>query len=76
MFSHLARLVLVIFFALPFGTAAHAQVAASLVALKSAFPADAREVVVGLRLEHQPHWHTYWLAPGTGYPTSLRWELP
>ncbi len=33
-------------------------------------------VTVALRLQHDPHWHTYWINPGTGYPTSLAWELP
>lgn len=56
--------------------AAQAQVKASLHALKAAFPADAAEVVVGLRLEHEAKWHTYWLQPGTGLPTSLDWKLP
>jgi len=31
---------------------------------------------VALRLQHDPHWHSYWIAPGTGYPTSLAWTLP
>ena len=62
--------------ALPLGQAARAQVEASLVALKSTFPADSRELVVGLRLVHQPHWHSYWIAPGTGFATSLEWRLP
>jgi len=31
---------------------------------------------VALRLQHDPHWHSYWIAPGTGYPTSLKWTLP
>jgi thiol:disulfide interchange protein DsbD len=31
---------------------------------------------VALRMQHDPHWHTYWLNPGTGYPTSLVWKLP
>jgi len=31
---------------------------------------------VALRLRHDPHWHSYWIAPGTGYPTSLTWTLP
>jgi thiol:disulfide interchange protein len=53
-----------------------AQVEASLVALKTTIPADAREITVGLRLVHQPHWHTYWLQPGTGLPTTLEWQLP
>ena len=31
---------------------------------------------VALRMQHDPHWHSYWIAPGTGYPTSLAWKLP
>ncbi len=32
---------------------------------------------VGLRLTHQPHWHTYWRNPGdSGLPTELNWTLP
>lgn len=31
---------------------------------------------VALKLTHDAHWHTYWINPGTGYPTSLRWTLP
>lgn len=57
-------------------TGLSAKVRASLHALRASFPADATEVVVGLRLEHQPHWHTYWLQPGTGLPTTLAWSLP
>ena len=53
-----------------------AQVEASLHALKTTFPADAKSVLVGLRLNHEAHWHTYWLQPGTGLPTSLTWKLP
>lgn len=31
----------------------------------------------GLRLRHQPHWHTYWINPGdSGLPTTLEWTLP
>ena len=25
---------------------------------------------------HDPHWHTYWINPGTGLPTEIRWALP
>jgi DsbC/DsbD-like thiol-disulfide interchange protein len=25
---------------------------------------------VALRLAHDPHWHTYWINPGTGLPTT------
>ena len=32
---------------------------------------------VGLRLVHEPHWHTYWTVPGdAGLPTRLTWQLP
>jgi thiol:disulfide interchange protein DsbD len=32
--------------------------------------------LVALKLTHDEHWHTYWINPGTGYPTSLEWTLP
>jgi thiol:disulfide interchange protein DsbD len=58
-----------------FPTRAGAQVAASLV------PADASirpgtPFTVALRMVHEPHWHSYWVNPGTGLPTSLKWTLP
>lgn len=32
---------------------------------------------LGLSIEHQPHWHTYWKNPGdSGLPTTLSWTLP
>jgi thiol:disulfide interchange protein/DsbC/DsbD-like thiol-disulfide interchange protein len=32
---------------------------------------------LGLQIEHQPHWHTYWQNPGdSGLPTQLQWQLP
>jgi thiol:disulfide interchange protein DsbD len=31
---------------------------------------------VALRLAHDPHWHTYWVNAGTGYPTTIKWTLP
>jgi thiol:disulfide interchange protein len=32
---------------------------------------------VGLRLAHEPHWHTYWINPGdSGLATRLQWALP
>ncbi len=79
MFAAFARpfrlLILVLVALCPLAPAARAQVEASLVALKSTFRADA-PVVVGLRLTHAPHWHTYWREPGTGLPTTLAWDLP
>lgn len=36
-----------------------------------------RTVWLGLRLDHAPHWHTYWKNPGdSGLATELRWTLP
>lgn len=31
---------------------------------------------VALKLDHDEHWHSYWINPGTGYPTSIAWTLP
>lgn len=32
---------------------------------------------VGLFIQHQPGWHTYWRQPGiVGVPTSIEWALP
>ncbi len=52
-----------------------AQVRASLVAAERAIQ-PGRPVQLALRLEHSPGWHTYWLNPGTGLPTTLTWQLP
>jgi thiol:disulfide interchange protein DsbD len=31
----------------------------------------------GLRIKHDPHWHTYWRVPGdSGLPTTINWTLP
>ena len=44
---------------------------------------DSRQVMpgetfrIGMRLRHDPHWHTYWRNPGdTGYPTRFEIEGP
>ncbi|CAN7334479.1 protein-disulfide reductase DsbD family protein [Massilia sp. LjRoot122] len=35
------------------------------------------EVWLGLRILHDPGWHTYWLNPGdSGLPTTMAWTLP
>ena len=57
------------------GHSLHAQVSASLVASSLSVQAG-QPVSVAVRLEHQPGWHTYWVNAGTGYPTTLTWELP
>ncbi|MDI1248634.1 MAG: protein-disulfide reductase DsbD family protein [Lacunisphaera sp.] len=38
--------------------------------------APGQPFTVALRMQHDPHWHSYWIAAGTGYPTSLAWTLP
>jgi thiol:disulfide interchange protein DsbD len=55
--------------------AAESPVQASLVAAAASIQ-PGHAFTVALRLEHAPHWHTYWINPGTGYPTSLDWKLP
>ncbi len=62
----------------PVATAATARpthVKASLVAADAAI-VPGRPLLVALRLVHDPHWHTYWLNPGTGLPTTIAWKLP
>ena len=51
------------------------QVKGSLVSLRTGVQPGST-FTVALRLEHLPHWHTYWVNPGTGYPTSIEWDLP
>jgi thiol:disulfide interchange protein/DsbC/DsbD-like thiol-disulfide interchange protein len=50
-------------------------VTASLVAADASVHAGT-PFTVALRLVHQPHWHTYWVNPGTGLATNLKWTLP
>ncbi len=55
------------------GTPSHVQ--ASLVSADASIQ-PGHAVTVALRFVHDPHWHTYWINPGTGLPTTLSWELP
>ncbi|MFN0161813.1 MAG: protein-disulfide reductase DsbD family protein [Burkholderiales bacterium] len=33
--------------------------------------------IIGLRIKHDPKWHTYWINPGdSGMPTTILWKLP
>jgi thiol:disulfide interchange protein DsbD len=52
-----------------------AQVTASLVAADASVKPGA-PFTVALRLVHKPHWHSYWVNPGTGLPTKITWTLP
>ncbi|MBC7992044.1 MAG: hypothetical protein H7Z15_02215 [Rhizobacter sp.] len=52
------------------------HVTAELVSQASAVQ-PGQAVQIGLRLQHIPHWHTYWRNPGdSGLPTTLAWTLP
>ena len=52
------------------------HVTAELVAAATAVR-PGEPVQIGLRLQHIPHWHTYWRNPGdSGLPTTLSWTLP
>lgn len=52
------------------------HVTAELVS-ESATARAGSSVWLGLRLEHAPHWHTYWQFPGdSGLPTKVKWKLP
>jgi len=55
--------------------AAQSQVRASLLAADRSIQ-PGHPIEVALRMEHEPHWHSYWLNAGTGYPTQLKWDLP
>ncbi len=53
------------------------QVRAELVAHAPEGVVAGKPVWLGLKIEHQPHWHTYWKNPGdSGLPTTLQWTLP
>ncbi len=60
---------------LPAARAATSHVQASLVAADIAIQ-PGQPLTVALRLIHDAHWHTYWLNPGTGLVTEIKWSLP
>jgi len=69
-------LVVLSFASVPDAAAARAgHVKASLVAADTSVR-PGQSVTVALRLQHDPHWHTYWKNPGTGLPTEIKWTLP
>ncbi|MFN8897947.1 MAG: protein-disulfide reductase DsbD domain-containing protein, partial [Pseudomonadota bacterium] len=52
------------------------QVRAELVAHAPEGVAPGKPLQLGLKIEHQPHWHTYWKNPGdSGLPTRFEWTL-
>ena len=53
------------------------QVRAELLAYAPDGVGPGQTVWLGLQLQHQPQWHTYWKNPGdSGLPTTLAWTLP
>ncbi len=53
------------------------QVRAELIAHAPQGVGPGQPLWVGLKITHQPHWHTYWKNPGdSGLPTTLEWTLP
>ena len=61
----------------PSDTVTTPRVKAQLVVLAPQGIAPGQPLMLGLRIEHQPHWHTYWKNPGdSGLPTQLAWQLP
>jgi thiol:disulfide interchange protein len=53
------------------------QVRAELVAQAPEGVVAGKPLQLGLLIEHQPHWHTYWKNPGdSGLPTTFEWKLP
>src|SRR5262245_35411422 len=64
---------LVLAAAAPF--AAQAQVKVTLVSADASIQ-PGKPFTVAVRMEHEAHWHSYWLNAGTGYPTTVDWALP
>ncbi|RYX97092.1 MAG: protein-disulfide reductase [Comamonadaceae bacterium] len=53
------------------------QVRAELIAWAPQGVVPGQPVWVGLQIDHQPDWHTYWKNSGdSGLPTELQWQLP
>jgi len=60
----------------PTATAANKHVRATLAPEVVSVP-PGRAFQVGLRLETEKGWHTYWKNPGdSNLPTRVRWTLP
>ncbi|MBI5381208.1 MAG: thioredoxin family protein [Opitutae bacterium] len=71
----LRSLVFGVLIAVAFCSVASAQVKVTLVAADTAIQ-PGKPFTVALRLTHEPHWHTYWINPGTGLATTIAWKLP
>ncbi|MES2993021.1 MAG: thioredoxin family protein [Pseudomonadota bacterium] len=83
MLSLLPRSILGLLLALPVWAAAQTAVVttphvrAELLAHAPQGLGPGKPLTLGLALDHQPHWHTYWKNAGdSGLPTTLTWQLP
>ncbi|MFC5580993.1 protein-disulfide reductase DsbD family protein [Rhodanobacter terrae] len=74
---HVFWIALVIWLAtvLPATAEAQSPVDVSLVSIQRSVQ-PGKPITVALRVQHRPHWHTFWKNPGTGLPTELQWDLP
>jgi thiol:disulfide interchange protein/DsbC/DsbD-like thiol-disulfide interchange protein len=64
-------------FAQPSAVVTTPEVRAELLVHAPEGVAPGKPVWLGLQIDHQPHWHTYWKNPGdSGLPTTLAWTLP
>jgi thiol:disulfide interchange protein DsbD len=62
---------------LPTSVVTTPQVRAELVVHAPQGVQAGQSIMLGLLLQHQPGWHTYWLNPGdSGLATQLNWTLP
>ena len=62
---------------LPSAVVTTPQVRAELVAHAPQGVQAGQPLMLGLSIQHQPGWHTYWLNPGdSGLATQLQWQLP
>ncbi len=53
------------------------QVKAELLAHAPEGVSAGKPMWLGLKIQHAPHWHTYWKNPGdSGLPTTMEWQLP
>ncbi|RVU49578.1 protein-disulfide reductase DsbD family protein [Rubrivivax rivuli] len=61
----------------PSATVTTPQVKAELVAHAPEGVTPGKPMWLGLKIQHAPHWHTYWKNPGdSGLPTTMEWQLP
>ena len=72
----MTRLLLFALCTLPFAVSAQTGLKLQLVSEHSAV-VPGKPFTVGLRIQHDRGWHTYWRFPGiVGVPTQMKWDLP